>query len=324
MTHETAPTGRTRRTPAGGRRPGPGRTGPDRPRGRAAARRALRREVPATVGILADAHDFAAMSGYRSFPFDDHPSYLHRVEDLLGSLAGDRLHTAVVLFDPEEYAHYCAGEGLDPDSPLSRSRYTAVAAARGGALDYTGQPIGELLPLLIDHSVRRATWEYAAGLLAAAGPCADCGQDIGKASFDRAAHLLARLLEEAGPGSHHLVCSVAAPAERLFVTLAADRDPADPAARPDPAAYAEFITVLAVAVALGRPAGVVLRTAGSGAADRVHGWTVHRSSFVPLSEAGVFSAYCTDAATGEPVPPEPGTEYHAGFPVPTDEPDPHH
>ncbi|AZK93084.1 MULTISPECIES: hypothetical protein [Streptomyces] len=324
MTHETTPGGRSRRTTTDGKRPARGGPGPDRPRGRAAARRALRREVPCTVGVLADAHDFAAMRDYRSFAFDDHPAYLRHVEDLLGSFAKDRLHTTVVLFDPEEYARYCTDEGIDPDSPLSRSRYTATAAARGGALVYTGQPIDDLLSRLIDDTVRRATWEYAATVLAGTGPCADCGQDIGKASFDRAAHLVTRLLEAAGPGGHHLVCSVTAPEEQLFVTLAADHDPAGPAARLDPVAYAEFITVLAVAVALDRPAGVVLRTRTPGAPDRLYGWTVRRSSFVPLSEAGVFSAYCTDARTGEPVPPEPGTEYHAGFPVPTDDPDPHH
>ncbi|MFE0421920.1 hypothetical protein ACFW15_05560, partial [Streptomyces sp. NPDC058953] len=187
---------------------------------------------------------------------------------------------------------------------------------------YTGQPLDTLLPQLVDHAVREATWEYAATLLASIGTCADCGQDIGKAAFDRASHLLVRLLEAAGPGTHHLVCSVAAPEEKILATLTADGDTTS--ARLDALACTEFVTVLAVAVALGRPGGVVLRTRTPDAPDRLHGWTVHESRFVPLTEAEVFSAYCTDATDGGPVPPEPGADYRAGFDIPTDPPDTHH
>ncbi|MEU3599129.1 hypothetical protein ABZ714_10425 [Streptomyces sp. NPDC006798] len=311
-------------TPTGGDRPRTRRRGTDRPRNRAAVRRVLRREIPSTVGVLADAHDFDAMRGYRTFTFDDHPDYLRHIEDLLTTVADHHLLTTVVLFDPEEYAAYCADEGIDPDTPLSRSRYTAVAAARGGAVPYTGQPLDTLLPQLVHHAVREATWEYAATLLAAIGNCADCGQDIGKAGFDRASHLLTRLLQAAGPGDHHLVCSVAAPEEKLLATLTATGDTTTPTARLDALECTEFVTVLAVAVALDRPGGVVLRTRTPDAPDRLHGWTVHRSRFVPLTEAEVFSAYCTDARDGSPVPPEPGAEYRAGFDIPTDPPDTHH
>ncbi|MEU9607920.1 hypothetical protein [Streptomyces sp. NPDC048057] len=296
-----------------------------RPRTRAAQRRALRREVPGTVGVLTDAHDFHAMLGYDTFPFDDHPAYLRHVEALLASRTADGLYTSVALFDPDDFAEYCTDEGIDPDATRSRSRYTASVAARGDALTYTGQPLGDLLPRLIDNAVRQATWEYAASLLADIGACADCGEDIGKASFDRAFHLLSRLLEAAGPGAHHLVCSVLAPEEHLLAALHAQRDATGSTARIDTVALTEFVTVLATAVALHRPAGVVLRTTTSADVPvRLHGWRLDASSLVPLTEAEVFSAYCTDATTGEPVSPEPNVEYRAGFEVPSDEPDPHH
>ncbi|MER6915956.1 hypothetical protein ABT354_30140 [Streptomyces sp. NPDC000594] len=317
---------------SGRRRRRRGPTG-SRPRGRTATRTLLRRESAGTVAVLADPHDFQAMRRYRTFAFDDHPHYLQETESLLKTLATRQLHTAVALFDPEDFAAYCTEHGLEPDSPLSRARYTAEIPARGCALPYAGEPLDGLLPLLVDTAVRRATWEYASLLLADAGPCADCGQDIGEAALDQAAHLLRGLLRAAGPGAQHLVCSVSAPAEQLIAVFHADgagtpgaegAGPADPPgdddAVPDTPEAAEFITVLATAIALRRPGGLVLRVSTPGAPDRLHGWRIHPRGLDPLSEAEVFSAYCTDAATGEPIAPEPGVEYRAGFPVPDDYP----
>lgn len=335
---DTPKTGRTdtKRKAAGrGPRSRPGRRKNDgRPGSRISFRAALRRETAGTVGVLADSVDFRAMRRYPSFTFDDHPDYLRETEALLRTLASRQLHTTVALFDPEDFAAYCSEHGLDPDSALSRARYTAEIPTRGAAVPYGGQPLDALLPQLIDTAVRRATWEYASLLLADIGQCADCGQDIGEAAFDRASHLLLGLLAEAGPGGHHLVCSVSAPEEQLIAVLHADGteptgrestgpEPADVGADPGAAVLdlpetAEFVTVLAAALALGRPGGLVLRTSVPGRPDRLHGWRIHPRGLHPLTEAEVFSAYCTDAATGEPISPEPGVEYRAGFTIPDD------
>ncbi|MGW6458158.1 hypothetical protein ACWF94_19980 [Streptomyces sp. NPDC055078] len=300
------------------RRPATGRPGNS-----TSPRRTLRREVAGTVGVLADTFDFQAMRGYRTFLFDDHTRYLRHVEDLLKSLAARQLHTTVALFDPEDFAAHCSEHSLDPDSALSRSHYTAATARHGSTVAYTGQPLGSLLPQLISKAVRQATWEYATMLLADIGECADCGQDIGRAAFDRASHILMRLLEAAGPGTHHIVCSVPAPEEQLLAVLHADGD-ATAEARIDAAEGAEFVTVLATAIALDNPGGVVLRTRTPDAPDRLHGWRLHDGGLRPLTEGEVFSAYCTDAATGEPISPEPGVEYRAGFDIATDDPESHH
>ncbi|MFE7132738.1 hypothetical protein ACFVIM_17960 [Streptomyces sp. NPDC057638] len=309
----------TRRT-----RPAP-RRGSTRPRTPSGQRRALRREVVSTVGVLADGTDFAAMRGYQTFAFDSHPAYLRQVEALLRSLADDELSTRVALFDPEDFAAFCSEQGLDPDTALSRSRYTAQLATQGATIAYTGQPLETLLPGLISAAVRRATWEYATTVLADIGRCAHCGQDIGTAAFDRAAHLLVRLLEAVGPGVHHLVCSVQGPQEQLLAVLHTEADsPGEGPAPADTAEAAEFTTVLATAIALDNPGGVVLRTSTPGAPDRLRGWRLQAASLHPLTEAEVFNAYCTDATTGEPLPPEPGVEYRAGFDIGADDPEPHH
>ncbi|WP_328859945.1 hypothetical protein [Streptomyces sp. NBC_00306] len=324
MAHDKAArkqTGRSRRK---------GRTGPraagDRPATDTTLRRTLRREVAGTVGVLTDAYDFDAMRGYRTFPFEDHREYLRQVDGLLKTLASRQLHTTVALFDPEDFAEYCSEHGLDPDTPTSRSSYTAAITTRGSTVPYTGQPLDSLLPELIDKAVRQSTWEYATLLLADLGACADCGQDVGRSAFDRASRLLMRLLEGAGEGRHHLVCSVPAPDEQLLAVLHAEGNATTGAraAELDAAEGAEFVTVLATAVALESPGGLVLRTSTPDAPDRLRGWRLHEGRLLPLTAGEVFSAYCTDAATGEPLSPEPGVEYCAGFPVPTDDPEAQH
>ncbi|MFD9246145.1 hypothetical protein ACFV0D_30320 [Streptomyces sp. NPDC059556] len=281
-------------------------------------RRALRREVPSTVGLLADEHDFTAMRRYRTFVFDDHATYLRQVEALLKTLATQGGHTTVTLFDPEEYAAYCAETALDPDHPTSRSRFTAHLAATGARVTYTGQPLSTLLPELVYTAVRHATWEYATTVLATTGDCATCGKDIGRAAFERASRLLARLLEAAGPGTHHLVCSVPAADDRLLAVLHADGTTSPTVVEED--AAAEFTAVLAAGIVLGAPGGLVLRTTTPGARDRLHGWRLTGGTLTPLTEAEVFAAYCTDARTGEPLSPEPGVDHRAGFPL-TPDPD---
>ncbi len=77
-------------------------------------RRALRREVAGTIGLLADEHDFRVMRHYRTFAFADFETYLKAIEDLLSSRASQGAPTTVALFDPEEYADFCADAGLDP------------------------------------------------------------------------------------------------------------------------------------------------------------------------------------------------------------------
>ncbi|TXS51517.1 hypothetical protein [Streptomyces sp. t39] len=299
-------------------------TGPTtRPGGNAAIRRALRREVPTTLGILADPRDFTAMRRYRSFTFHDHDAYLRQSDQLLRSLSSQHLHTTLALFDPDEYADFCEDTGLDADSPATRSRFTAELARRGPVVPYTGAPLADLLPHLVDTTVRRATRHYATALLTDLGTCAQCGEDIGRASCAQASRLLTRLLDVAGPGTHHLVCSVPAPDEQLLAVLHAEGDTTAAAAL-DAEEGIEFVTVLAAGIALRSSGGVVLRTSRPGAPDYLHGWRLEGGRLTPLTAGEVFSAYCTDAATGDPLPPEPGVEYCAGFPVTTADPGDHH
>ncbi|WP_245641162.1 hypothetical protein [Streptomyces megasporus] len=305
----------------GRRRP----AGPGRARTRSiTARRALRREAPSTVAVVADPAGFAAMRRYTTFAFDNHRTYLRQTEGLLRSLTARGVHTRVGLFDPDDYEHFCAQERIDPDTPDSRTRYVAEIAATGATVRYRGQPLDRLLPLLLEGWERQDAWERAMEALAELGPCADCGKDLGRAALEEATELLARLVDSAGPGTHHLVCSLDGRTGPLVAVAHLERAPHDDlrTARGAAAEESAFRTVLAAGIAGERPGGVVMRTTRDGR-EEVRGWSLRDGRLHPLTEAEVFSAYCTDARTGEPVPPEPGLVYSPGFPLPgprTDEP----
>ena len=272
-------------------------------------RRVLRREVAGTIGLLADEHDFRAMRRYDSFVFDDHTTYLKHMEALLRTRALQGSHTTVALFDPEDYAEYCAETGLDPDSHTSRTRFTAALASTGPTVPYDGRPLADLLPTLVDEAVRHATWDYATTLLARLGTCASCGEDLGRAAFIRASHLLVRILDTAPPGERHLVCSVSGPPETLVAVLHAD----DIAGHMelDESEALEFTTVLAVGLATESPGGLVMRISGPGRPDRVHGWRLRAYGLEPLTAGEVFDAYCTDAESGDLISPESNVDYCA-------------
>jgi hypothetical protein len=271
-------------------------------------RRVLRREIAGTIGLLTDEQDFRAMRRYRTFAFDDHTTYLQQVEALLKTLAAQGGHTTLALFDPEEYAEFCAESGLEPDTPASRIRFTAQLAATGPTVPYDGQPLDQLVPDLVDEAVRRATWEYATTLLARIGTCATCGEDIGRTSFIRAAHLLTRVVDTAGPGDLHLVCSVTSAPDTLVAVLRAEGRP-EGAAHLDESEALEFTTVLALGIATRSAGGLVMRTTAPDTTDRVYGWRLRGDGLEPLTAGEVFDAYCTDIESGDLVSPESGVDY---------------
>jgi hypothetical protein len=319
-------------------------------------RSSLRREAPSIVPVLADETHFARMRGYGSFGFDDHRSYLRQLEGLLRALSADDVHARVALFDPVDYELYCRERRLDPDTAGSRGRYVAEIAAVGTTVPYSGQSLSRLLPQLREAHACRVTWHTGAEILARAGSCVRCGEDVGKAAFDRAARALSTVLDAVGPGAHHMVASVAVPGTPLVTALDVRRGTDGDIHAHETAALA-LTTALAAGFATVSPGGLVLRTesgaadgedvadddrgegddraAGddpraSGAADRtedrpgarprdvVRGWRLDpvRSWLRPLSAAEVFAAYCTDPVTREPIAPDPGVEHAPGLDLP--------
>ncbi|KAB8161972.1 hypothetical protein FH609_025525 [Streptomyces sp. 3MP-14] len=110
------------------------------------------------------------------------------------------------------------------------------------------------------------------------------------------------------------MCSVLLPDAPLSANLPVEPPRSSRPPGPPERQAAVFCTVLAVALAAGAAGGLVLRSgaeAPPGATPRqeVRGWRLAGGRLVPLGEAEVFAAYCTDPTTGEPLPPEHGVRY---------------
>ncbi|MFR9675732.1 hypothetical protein [Streptomyces sp. TR02-1] len=284
------------------------------------AHRLLQSETPSTVAVLTTEREFAAMRRYRTFVFDDYPAYLRHVQRLLRSLDARGVHARVAAFDPAGYALFCHRGGLEPDASPSRTRYTAEVAGSGRTVPYRGQSCGELLSSLRaperggrppDRGLRR-------GARTTDTPSAT--SVVPDRAFRAATDAFDALLTALGPGRHHLVCSVDAPESPLLAVLEV-RTTREGRRELDGPDTTFFCAVLAVGLAHEASGGLVTRTAPSVSGrgrvpETVRGWCLQGGWLAPLAEAEVFSAYCTHAETGEPLPPEPGVRYGAGIPLP--------
>lgn len=122
--------------------------------------------------------------------------------------------------------------------------------------------------------------------------------------------LLSALLRDL-PGDHHILTLNTGHARSTAVHVrGVDFDIEHP----------EVVERLCTAVTRNSPSALVLRTFSdrishtlpNGTAvpvKLVRGWRVGERTLLPLEEAEMFDAHCTDPASGEPLPSERGVEY---------------
>ncbi len=138
----------------------------------------------------------------------------------------------------------------------------------------------------------------------------------GPQAFDTGALAFEALLGALGLGHHHLLISAhTALGSSATASVVVEGAPGG-LVRAEREGSLMFCYTLAQASAAFGCAVVFARTvAPDGDGSVVQGWRLTDGWPRAMSAAEVFDAYCTDLATGEPLPPEPETEYLAGAPV---------
>ncbi|MDH6544160.1 hypothetical protein [Streptomyces sp. SPB4] len=124
---------------------------------------------------------------------------------------------------------------------------------------------------------------------------------------ERSAALLMGFLNAVGDGCHHLVVAVSANGATLSVSVPFHNDGETSDLDPDDALEAMMALTLAAMVG----GGAVIRTNCADQTSEVMGWRLVEFYAKPLSASEIFNVYCTDAMTGEVIPPEWGVEYVA-------------
>ncbi|WP_331756998.1 hypothetical protein OH782_41270 (plasmid) [Streptomyces sp. NBC_01544] len=129
---------------------------------------------------------------------------------------------------------------------------------------------------------------------------------------ERAADLLMGIFNAVGNGQHLLTASARTP-DGPMSAMAHIKNRADET-EIDADEANRLLSVLTMTAGQGVGA-LVVRTRTGEAASRVIGWHLGDGAAAPVSRGALFDAYCTDPATGEPIPPEPGVEYADAPPV---------
>lgn len=125
--------------------------------------------------------------------------------------------------------------------------------------------------------------------------------------LERSAALLMGFLNAVGDGCHHLVVAASANGATLSAPVPFHNDGETSVLDPDDAREAMMVLTLAAMVG----GGAVIRTAVDQTSSEVMGWKLTEGYARPLSASEILNAYCTDAETGEVIPPEWGVKYVA-------------
>jgi hypothetical protein len=259
----------------------------------------------------------------------DYEAYLAGIHRRMASARRTGKQVLVGPFLTDQYESYADAIGEPPCSFETLRSYDDFVARIGPhTITWAGEPISSVLAHLRGAT---DTSTDEAKLLPLLKQAADLHVDPQRAAsqaLDAATEIFAPLLKHTEPGHHTLTCVVQFPRERVSYELPVMRT-SELVAFPDGGPEQLLWAALATAQLSERPATLILRsrrlTAHTPAAQKRHSrhpesltvraWRLSAGRAIPLTAAQAFALACTDPATGDPVPPEPGACYEDAFPL---------
>ncbi|MFJ9771087.1 hypothetical protein ACIRVF_07580 [Kitasatospora sp. NPDC101157] len=293
------------------------------------------------MALAVEAADFAGLAKYGLFGALGHQEYLLRVEEQLTGLYQQGLEVHLRVLEAADFEDYCSALGLDPRAPAARVAYAGDPELAGEPFVYAGEPLADLVPVLLDDHRARVRMSVACAALLGAVGDDPAGQRRMAAVMRYVTSVYLALAEGAGEGCHLLTLRCHGPEDGEELTSAVDvcveRGRLHPAGRDAEA----FCVTLAAGVASGGEGALLLHgdpattsgdappegpperspdgtsggpPGGARPGPRVRGWALAGGRLRPMTAHEVFDELADDAARGLPFPP--GVVPQPGFRLP--------
>jgi hypothetical protein len=321
--------------------------------GRVAGRRGWAKAARSTgIAVVADELEWRALAEQNPlFAAKDYPSYLFSVERRMRAAARAGRQVLVGPLLPDQFESRADEAGLARDSPRALREYELFVAELGPLTQpWLGEPMARVLERIRAHVRAETLQEKAMPTLAASAALHADADVAAQRAMSKASHLFLALIEDGGDGRHELRVTIQAPDGELDYTLPYARF-AQVLSFPDDGGENMVVILLSIAILAGLPGTILLRSrsqasifptrrkpkgwrpdsrkpgpdggrddaeaGGEGWENHesvLRGWLLTKDLPEPMSEGRLFALACT-GPDGDPIPPEPGTRFRAGFPL---------
>lgn len=270
--------------------------------------------MPVALAVPARAADFTGLAGHGLFGGLTHREYLRLTDDLLRGLRRQGVEVHLRVMEAEDYADYCDAFGLDPATPAARVAYAGDPELAGEPFVYAGEPLAELVPLLLEDHRARVRMSFACAVLLEAVGDDDAGQRHLVAVMEYATTVFVALAEGAGEGFHLLTLRFHGPEDGEQLTAAAELCVEAGMLFPGGRDTEAFCVTLAAGVAVAGGGALLLHGDAGPEGPPVRGWALVRGRLRPMSAHEVFDELADTIGRGVPFPP--GVLPRPGFPLP--------
>ncbi|MEU4114417.1 hypothetical protein AB0F71_07970 [Kitasatospora sp. NPDC028055] len=242
------------------------------------------------MALAVEAEDFAVLAEYGLFGALGHHEYLVRAEGQLRGLYQQGLEVHLRVLEAGDFEDYCAALGLDPRASAARVAYAGDPDLAGEPFVYAGEPMADLLPVLLDDHRARVRMSVACAVLLDVLGDDLAGQRRMAAVMRYVTSVYLALAEGAGEGCHLLTLRCHGPEDGEQLTSAVDLCVEAGRLQPAGRDVEAFCVTLAAGVASGGAGALLLHGDPAASPSRVSqwssDWSSNRSSGAPPGGPG--------------------------------------